>query len=173
MPSNQFSPLSRAVYKMAMRKSTVAQWYLQEAENCFLKRLFGLCWSVPEFYPKYLKKTWMCKRLKYVVTEGLNGSNIPEQNARWNWGNKFGKVPYYSIEEFAIAIAKTLEVLAYKSEEMGILWYKGWTSSVIRFVQYYWCGDETNLHSWRQGKKRKRKQRIWACKRRMEFAVRF
>jgi len=57
MPSNQFSPLSRAVYKMAMRKSTVAQWYLQEAENCFLKRLFGLCWSVPEFYPKYLKKT--------------------------------------------------------------------------------------------------------------------
>jgi hypothetical protein len=55
MASNQFSPLSRAVHKMAMRKSTVAQWYLAEAENCFLKRLFGLCWPVPEFYPKYLK----------------------------------------------------------------------------------------------------------------------
>jgi len=63
----------------------------------------------------------MYKRLKYIVTEGLYGSNIPEQNAGWNWGNKFGKVPYYSIEEFVIAIAKTLEILACKSEELGIL----------------------------------------------------
>jgi hypothetical protein len=63
----------------------------------------------------------MYKRLKYIVTEGLYGSNISEQNARWNWGNKFGKMPYYSIEEFVIAIAKTLEVLAYKAEELGIL----------------------------------------------------
>lgn len=33
-------------------------------------------------------------------------------------------MPYYSIEEFVIAIAKTLEVLACKTEELGILWYK-------------------------------------------------
>jgi hypothetical protein len=63
----------------------------------------------------------MYKLLKYIVTEGLYGSNIPEQNARWNGRNKFGKMPYYSIEEFVIAIAKTLEVLAYKTEELGIL----------------------------------------------------
>jgi hypothetical protein len=30
-------------------------------------------------------------------------------------------MPYYSIEEFVTAIAKTLEVMAYKTEELGIL----------------------------------------------------
>jgi len=30
-------------------------------------------------------------------------------------------MPYYSIEEFVIAIAKTLEVMAYKTEELGIV----------------------------------------------------
>jgi hypothetical protein len=63
----------------------------------------------------------MYKRLKYIVTEGMYGSSMSEQNARWNGGNKFEKMPYYSIEEFVIAIAKALEVLAYKTEELGIL----------------------------------------------------
>jgi hypothetical protein len=63
----------------------------------------------------------MYKCLKYIATEGLYGSNISEQNARRNWGNKFGKMPYYSIEEFVIAIAKTLAILAYKTEELVFL----------------------------------------------------
>jgi hypothetical protein len=33
----------------------------------------------------------MYKRVKYIVTsEGLYGSNVVEQNTRWNRGNKSG-----------------------------------------------------------------------------------
>jgi hypothetical protein len=56
MRSNHFSRLSRAVHKMTIGKPAVGQWYLTEAENCFVKHLFRLCRFCAQFLYEIFKK---------------------------------------------------------------------------------------------------------------------